>query len=112
MIIAATFANATYERLPLALDEAQEENEQEINNTNHVINNTNHVINNTIGVINNDGGSGSGSGASGSASGSGGGGGATSHIGLADYNLNPSLLQNGGGGHTVTHDVFWRPPGF
>ncbi|WJX58752.1 hypothetical protein P8452_44171 [Trifolium repens] len=112
MIIAATFANATYERLPLALEEAQEENVQEINNTNHVINNTNHVINNTIGVINNDGGSGSGSGASGSASGSGGGGGATSHIGLADYNLNPSLLQNGGGGHTVTHDVFWRPPGF
>ncbi|XP_045786929.1 AT-hook motif nuclear-localized protein 20-like [Trifolium pratense] len=107
MIVASTFANATYERLPLAIEEEQEANMQEINNINHVINN-NIGINGIINNHNNDGGSGSGSGASGSASGSGGGGGATSH-GLAEYNLNPNLLHNGVG-HPRAHDVFWRPP--
>jgi len=99
MVVAATFANATYERLPLEDDEDQgdEENLQEVDNINLVVTNGNHVTNG-------DGGSLSGSA---SGSGGGGGGGATSH-GLGDYSFNPSMIQNGNGsGHG--HDVFWRP---
>lgn len=100
MVVAATFANATYERLPLEdEDEGDEENLQEVDNINLVVNNGNHVANG-------DGGSGSLSGSA-SGSGGGGGGGATSH-GLGEYSFNPSMIQNGNdSGHG--HDVFWRP---
>ncbi|AES99417.1 putative PPC domain-containing protein [Medicago truncatula] len=102
MVVAATFANATYERLPLEdEDEGDEENFQEVDNINLVVNNGNHVANG-------DGGSGSLSGSA-SGSGGGGGGGATSH-GLGEYSFNPSMIQNGNdSGHGHGHDVFWRP---
>jgi len=111
MVVAATFANATYERLPLEdEDEGDEENLQEVNNINLVVTNGNHVMSNGNHVTNGDGGSASLSGSA-SGSGGGGGGGATSH-GLGEYSFNPSMIQDGNGsghGHNMGHDVFWRP---
>ncbi|KAI5434404.1 AT-hook motif nuclear-localized protein 20 [Lathyrus oleraceus] len=97
MVVAATFANATYERLPLEDDQGEEENMgQEVNNTRNIINN-------------NDGGGASGSlSVTGSASGSG----ATTSHGLGEFNMNPNLMNGGGHnvGHGHGHDMFWRPP--
>ncbi|KAB5538781.1 hypothetical protein DKX38_016314 [Salix brachista] len=93
MVIAATFSNATYERLPL------EEQEQE-------------------GIplqqqVNSPGGN-NGNAASGGGASSGGGNnsgtqssqGLGEHVSISGYNLPPNLLPNG----QMPHDMFWSPP--
>ncbi|KAJ6432618.1 hypothetical protein OIU84_019789 [Salix udensis] len=93
MVIAATFSNATYERLPL------EEEEQE-------------------GIplqqqVNSPGGNNGNAAAGGGASSGGGNNSGTQssqglgeHVSISGYNLPPNLLPNG----QMPHDMFWTPP--
>ena len=85
MVIAATFANATYERLPLVEDEQGEE-EMQVQQQQSAV--------------------------SGGGSGTPQGGGSSSQGGLGEgsvgmYNLPPNLMHNG---QMPPHDVFWGPP--
>ncbi|XP_061346863.1 AT-hook motif nuclear-localized protein 15-like [Gastrolobium bilobum] len=88
MVIAATFANATYERLPLEDEQAGEEDMQ---------------VQQHSGV--NEGGVGGGDGAATPVSQ---GLGEQQQVSMPVYNLNPNLLPNG----QIPQDVFWgpRPP--
>ncbi|MED6153080.1 hypothetical protein PIB30_098132 [Stylosanthes scabra] len=104
MVIAATFANATYERLPLVEDEqAEEEMQVQQQQQQH-----------SGGVS--GGGTGAGAGAGGGTPQGGGGSGGSSSQGgglgegggsVGMYNLAPNLMHNG---QLAAHDVFWGPP--
>ncbi|XP_058752658.1 AT-hook motif nuclear-localized protein 20-like, partial [Vicia villosa] len=102
LVIAATFANATYERLPL---EEEEEDDGGIHGGHHV-NGNNNNNSSPPGIGSNGNGSGGG--------GEGGGGGGHMQSGLPDpsslplYNLPPNLLPNGG---HVGHEAFPWPHG-
>lgn len=95
MVIAATFTNATYERLPIEDEEdmGQSQSLQQQGNGNGGTN---------------SGGGGSGAGG-GQSQGLGGGdhqGGGTTTMPMPIYNLPPNLIPNG----QMPHDVFWGPP--
>eukprot|EP00258_Populus_trichocarpa_P009058 XP_002315208.3 AT-hook motif nuclear-localized protein 15 [Populus trichocarpa] len=95
MVIAATFSNATYERLPLEEQEQEQEGmqlQQQVNSP----------------------GTNNGNAAAGGGASSGGGNnsvtqssqGLGEHVSIPGYNLPPNLLPNG----QVPHDMFWCPP--
>lgn len=94
MVIAATFANATYERLPLVEDEQVEE-EMQVQQQH-----SGGVSGGGGGAAAAGGGSGGGSSSQGGGLGEGGG-----SVGM--YNLPPNLMHNG---QLAAHDVFWGPP--
>lgn len=86
MVIAATFSNATYERLPL--EDQEQEGMQLQQQVNSGTNNSNA-----------GGGGGANSGSQSSQ-------GLSEHGSMPVYNLPPNLLPNG----QMPHDVFWVPP--
>ncbi|XP_050208999.1 AT-hook motif nuclear-localized protein 15-like [Mercurialis annua] len=96
MVIAATFSNATFERLPVEEQEQLQEGVQQV----------------TSGTNNSNAGDGGGGGGGVSSGGDGNTTGSQSSQAMAEhgsvpvYNLPPNLLPNG----QMPHDVFWGPP--
>lgn len=95
MVIAATFTNATYERLPMEDEEdmGQSQSLQQQGNGNG-------------GTNSGGGGSGAGGGQSQVLGGGDHQGGGTTTMPMPIYNLPPNLMPNG----QMPHDVFWGPP--
>uniref|UniRef100_A0A6N2LT01 PPC domain-containing protein n=1 Tax=Salix viminalis TaxID=40686 RepID=A0A6N2LT01_SALVM len=95
MVIAATFSNATYERLPL--EEQEQDQEQEGMQLVQQVDPSGTNIGNAAGGTSNGGGNNSGTRSSQ---------GLGEHGSIPVFNLPPNLLPNG----QMPHDVFWAPP--
>ncbi|KAJ6690249.1 hypothetical protein OIU85_006518 [Salix viminalis] len=95
MVIAATFSNATYERLPL--EEQEQDQEQEGMQLVQQVDPSGTNIGNAAGGTRNGGGNNSGTRSSQ---------GLGEHGSIPVFNLPPNLLPNG----QMPHDVFWAPP--
>ncbi|KAJ6322733.1 hypothetical protein OIU77_012554 [Salix suchowensis] len=95
MVIAATFSNATYERLPL--EEQEQDQEQEGMQLVQQVDPSGTNNGNAAGGTSNGGGNNSGTRSSQ---------GLGEHGSIPVFNLPPNLLPNG----QVPHDVFWAPP--
>ncbi|KAB5544295.1 hypothetical protein DKX38_012407 [Salix brachista] len=95
MVIAATFSNATYERLPL--EEQEQDQEQEGMQLVQQVDPSGTNNGNAAGGTSNGGGNNSGTRSSQ---------GLGEHGSIPVFNLPPNLLPNG----QMPHDVFWAPP--